>query len=134
MPELSSKKVFVADLLKRLEFPEDSHPTFLSAVDKILEDKTATLWMESILEQYDNSENCDYVQMLAHVKKLGEASDIHEYAITMLMFLLMAEKLLERYKERGISQDVWLHSLRDLRYKLYECRGMHGINGSFVSL
>lgn len=133
MPELSSKKVFVADLLKRLEFPEDSHETFLSAMDKICEDKTATAWFESLLEQYEGNENCDYPQMLAHAKKLAAAVELHEYTVSLLMFLIMAEKLLERYKERGFSEELWLHSLRDLRYKIYECRNVHGVNGSFVS-
>lgn len=133
MPDLSSKKVFVADLLKRLEFPEDSHETFLSAMDKICEDKTATAWFESLLEQYEGNENCDYPQMLAHAKKLAAAVELHEYTVSLLMFLVMAEKLLERYKERGFSEELWLHSLRDLRYKVHECRRVHGINGSFVS-
>ena len=45
----------------------------------------------------------------------------------------MSRTLRRRYRERGIDDAVFLRSMLDLRYKLYECYEAYGIWGSFFS-
>lgn len=133
MIDFSEQKNFVQDLMTQLSFPFDAQKTFINSLDRISGSKMASAWFSSLLQQYDESERCSYEQMLAHVKAMSEAIGIHEYTVSLLLFLCMAKKLRSRYLECGIDESVWYNSLLDLRYKLNECRSVYGINGSFVS-
>ncbi len=129
---MTTIKKHVSSLMERLEFPMDAQKVFLDALDCISEDKVASAWLSRLIEQYDESENCDYKQMLSDITALGEALGIHKYTSGMLLFLCLAEKLRERYAEYGIDESIFYDSMADLRYKLEECRLIHGIVGSFV--
>ena len=126
-------KTQVTDLMTRIDFPIESQSVFLAALDCIGADKVATAWLGSLMAHYDKSEQCNYKQMLAEAVALGEAVGIHEYTISMLLFLCLGAKLKERYAERGYDEEVYYASMADLRYKLEECRLVKGEVGSFVA-
>lgn len=130
---LTERKAYACELMEKLGFPEDAKKAFSEALDRIAEDKTVAAGFSHLLEQYDESKDCAYEQMIAEAKALGEALGIHEYAISMLLFLCMAEKLKERYAEQGIAEEIYYNSIADLRYKLEECRLVFGIDGTFVA-
>lgn len=126
-------KTNVHTLMKRLAFPADAQQVFLAALDRIGADKTASAWLSRLMAQYDDSERCAYRTMLTDICAMGEALGLHEYTVSMLLFLCLGEKLRERYAERGIDEAVYYASMADLRYKLEECRLVHGEVGSFVA-
>lgn len=133
MNPLSELKNFITDLMPKLAFPADSQSTFLSALDKISADKTATVWFLSLLAQHDKSETCDYLQMLDHIKAMSEVVGVHEYTLSTLLFLCLAKKLRERYGEKEISEEIFIASLKDLTYKLHECRKVYKLDGTYVA-
>lgn len=51
----------------------------------------------------------------------------------MLMFLCMADKLKERYDQRGIDESIYHHTMKDFCYKLDECRTIYGMDGLFTA-
>jgi hypothetical protein len=130
---METVKTQVADLMTRIDFPVEAQSVFLAALDRIGADKVATAWLGSLMAHYDKSEQCNYKQMLAEAVALGEAVGIHEYTISMLLFLCLGAKLKERYAERGYDEEVYYASMADLRYKLEECRLVKGEVGSFVA-
>lgn len=119
--------------MERLDFPADAQETFLSALQTILSKPAAADRFSDLLSQYERSEHCPYKQMLADAVALAEPLGIHAYTVSVLLFLCLAEKLRRRYAERGLDEAIFFASLRDLRYKLEECRLVYGINGSFVA-
>ena len=119
--------------MERLSFPDDARAVLLDALEKIAADSTAQAWLRHLVGQYDQNEHCDYNRLLADSKALGAALEIHEYTMAMLLFLCFAERLRERYAERGLDETVYWDSMADLRYKLEECRLVHGVVGSFVA-
>ncbi len=129
---MNSIKENVQSLMERLDYPQDAQKVFFDALDRIAQDKIASTWLSRLMAQYDESENCDYKQMLLDIKALGNAMEIHEYTSGMLLFLCLAEKLRERYAERGMDESIFYNSMSDLRYKLEECRLVYGGVGSFV--
>ncbi len=133
MLDLIEQKNYIQDLMCKLNFPSEAQKTFVDAFERILGDKTASAWFTCLLQQYDESEHCSYKQMIIDVGALGKALNIHQYTISLLMYLCMAEKLRCRYIEREIDESIYFNSMLDLRYKLEECRLVHGINGSFVA-
>ncbi len=119
--------------MAHLAFPADAQEAFLAALDRIAEDKTATVWFKSMISYYEQHERCSFSQMLTEVTALGEVLGIHEFVSQMLLFLALAEPLRQRYIERGIDEKIYWDSMADLGYKLEECRLVHGKIGSFVA-
>lgn len=133
MFDLATVKTNVTDLMTRLDFPADAQVTLLGALDRIGGDSVAAAWLGSLMAHYEKSERCHYRQMLADVTALGQVLGLHEYTVSMLLFLCLGEKLKARYAERGIDEAVYYATMADLRYKLEECRLVHGVVGSFVA-
>lgn len=133
MPDFNKKREYLIFIMKRLGFPEDAAKDILDAYDKIAKDEVSARWFSCLIAQYDRSAVCGFDAMLDHIKVLGEGLGIHEYTSSMMFVLCLSEKLLERYKEQGISEEIFYNSMADIYYKLIECRLIYGINGSFVS-
>lgn len=126
-------KNFVVSLMDKIEFPENAKPTFIDAIDTITKNENHLLLFKNIITEYDKIENCGYGEMLEKVKEIGKELGVHEYTISLLLFLCLTPKLYERYIKKGLSPELFYHSLKDLTYKLNECRLLYGINGSFVA-
>ena len=123
----------IALLMQRLSFPEDAISDLCETAKKILENEAAHAAFCDILLPYEESKKCAYGKMFAAMKDLSEKLEIREYAGTMILLLAMCKKLKERYAERGLSDELFYHTMEDLRYKNEECRLLYGQNGTFVA-
>ena len=124
----------VTDIMRLLVFPIEVHSVFEDAIDIIETDQAATSWLKRLIEQYETSEKSfDYKGMLVEGKYISERLGIHQHTFDLLIFLCLAEPLRIRYFKRGIDEKIWLNSMMDLRYKLEECRLVHGTVGTFVA-
>ena len=63
---------------------------------------------------------------------VAENSSVSPYKAYVLLFLCMAPVLHKQYVKYGISDTIFYDTLCDLRYKLDECRLVHGTYGTFV--
>ena len=122
----------ITALMRRLAFPEDAVLSLAETAKKILEDSEGCAEFLEILAPHEESENCAYGKMFAAMKELSAKLEIREYAGYMILLLAMCKKLLARYKERGLSEDLFYHTMADLRYKNEECNLLYGENGTFV--
>lgn len=69
---------------------------------------------------------------LAAVGELAEGLDLHPYTLHFLLLVQAGELLRWQYAFRGIDEQVFWATMGDLKYKLAECREVHGIWGTFV--
>ena len=120
------------DFMQKLDFPIDAQSELLSKLDIILQEpKYADAFLNAI--DYYDSENFDFSKMLENIKSLAKSADICEYTAYMLLFICLAPKLHIRYKQNSLSDAVFYDTMADLRYKLEECRLVHGKVGTFVA-
>lgn len=124
----------IAMLMERLTFPAEAREVLLSAFDRVAESPVAAAWWNRLVARYEATEKCNYPAMIEDVRALADTLSIHRHTLEMLLFLALGKKLRARYAERGIDESIYYDSLMDLRYKLEECRLVHGTVGSFVSL
>ena len=124
----------IAMLMERLTFPAEAREVLLSAFDRVAESPVAAAWWNRLVARYEVTEKCNYPAMIEDVRALADTLSIHRHTLEMLLFLALGKKLRARYAERGIDESIYYDSLMDLRYKLEECRLVHGTVGSFVSL
>lgn len=104
---------------------------FFAEAEKELRESTA--WEEfSRLLDSARASGFDWDTLAPALAKIADASGIHEYTVTILFFFLSAPGVRERYREANISDRVFVDTMRDLNYKLTECKLVYGIRGTFV--
>lgn len=131
---MQTMRTDIAELMERLTFPAEAREVLLSAFDRVAESPVAAAWWNRLVARYEVTEKCNYPAMIEDARALADTLSIHRHTLEMLLFLALGKKLRARYAERGIDESIYYDSLMDLRYKLEECRLVHGTVGSFVSL
>ncbi len=123
----------IKKLMERLDYPWEATQALLRDFDRMTSDKMGAVWLSRLIARYDAGEMCEYEQMLKDIQELGRVTGVHEYSAGMLLYLCLGERLRLRYAERGIDESIFYNSMADLRYKLEECRLIHGRVGTFVA-
>ena len=128
---MNEMQEYLNNFFASFDYPKDAATELLSAYENILE--KCRVLLDKILTLYENDRNCDYDEILEIAEEISKITCIHEYTVKLLVFVCLSKKLKELYSEFGISETIWFDSMCDLKYKLYECRDIYGINGSFVA-
>ncbi len=58
-----------------------------------------------------------------------ESEDLHKYTINALLVIECMPFLLEKYREKGVSEEIFINSMKDLKYKLDEAKKVYGVFG-----
>jgi len=117
----------VTQLMQKLDFPRTAQNELLNTLDFLLQNDDFL----NIVNRY----NCDEYninEMVEDITTLAEGKGICLYTAHMLLFLSMAPILHNRFKQKGISDEIFYDTMRDLRYKLIECSLVYGKCGTFV--
>lgn len=70
-----------------------------------------------------------------NLKKAAEwerKTGVSRYTLELFLILRCWEIVRGKYEEQGISMKIYQDTLKDITYKLLECRDVYGINGTFV--
>ena len=65
--------------------------------------------------------------------RLLHQDTVHEYTADLMFLLDCTGYVQERYRTAGISDDIFVNTMTDIRYKLNECLRCKGIFGTFVA-
>ena len=118
----------IRELCERLEFPNEATDELSEALAKILaSEKCAALLKKAQDTMYLSDESFNPV-----LEELTAACGLHRYTVNMVFWLYCAIPLRYIYQQRGISEEIYYASMKDLRYKLKECKDVYGICGTFV--
>lgn len=118
----------IRELCEKLDFPKESTDELSSALDKILAcPECAALLKKAQDTMYLSSDSFNPV-----LEELTSACGLHRYTVNMVFWLYSAIPLRYIYQQKGLPEDIYYDSMKDLRYKLKECRDVYGICGTFV--
>lgn len=121
---------FLELFMAKTGYPEDAKDTFRGIHAKLLQTPQAAEQFDSIFARMENGGR---KELLDEADALAEALGVHPYSMELYVFMARALPLRERYREAGISEEVYWDTMTDLRAKLVECRDVYGVNGSFVA-
>ena len=119
----------IRDICEMLEFDAEAVAVFEETLKKIKSDKLLSAKLGEATEDYFYGNGEVHTALLGEI---AEKTGIHEYTVHMAFLLHCAAPLKDRYKAEGLSDELYLDTMRDLRYKLDECRNMYGLWGTFV--
>ena len=127
-------KEYIDGFCVRFGYPEEARAALVAAYDEITEDPELSALFHGGLREYEADRWTSAEPFRALLDELRARSGRpHYYASHLLFFICCSRHLLELYRREGISEEIWFDSMCDLKWKLFECRKLHGQWGSFVA-
>ena len=128
-------KEYLTALLSKHQYTEQVSRVLIDTLDAITDSPLSRQW-DDLMRFYD--EHADYsvsdgLDAIRKVRVIANELELHRYTVELLLFLCMSKTLKRRYHERGLSDEMFNGILDDMRYKVTECKLIHGIVGSFVA-
>ncbi|MCR5263154.1 MAG: acyltransferase domain-containing protein [Clostridiales bacterium] len=119
----------IHDLMITAGFPDDAVRELDEACAKITSDPETLSLLAGAADALFLAPDDSFLEKK---KALAEASGLNGYVSDMVFWLYCARQLRYIFGVNGLPEDFWRGVLTDLRCKLNECRGVYGINGTFV--
>ncbi len=110
-------------------FPEEAKRYFILKEKELL----STAGAEKLVSEAVEAICTDGAEFLPLLDSLSKRSGISRYTVDMIALLCSAAPMEKRYREHGISRQVYLDTVLDLRNKLEECKKLKGEWGTFVA-
>lgn len=117
-------------IMNALDFPEEAVEYFRLLYARIGEREELDRALNESARIFFETDSDAYRELN---EGIARELDVPRYTVDMLMLLLVTEPLERLYRERGISREIALDTMRDLRIKLVECKSMYGCWGTFVA-
>lgn len=118
---------------KRLGLPQEAIEVFEKTAEKIEKSKNFSAKFDAILKEYMYPEAHDFGACFDKVKALSIIFRVKEYTLDFVFLIIASEIMHDRYKEAGLSEELFWDTIMDLRYKFDECVACKEVYGTFVA-
>ena len=117
--------------LEELTIDTDSQDAIFKTLEKIEENCEASELFYSFFTAYAEKGVLDYDALYKEaLPKLWELLDgVHKYTVNLATLFALAPYSEHFYIENGVSREVWINSLLDLKWKLLDCIDINGFAG-----
>ena len=124
---------YILDFCSEFGFPDGAGESLSAAWDKISANDKAISVFKKYADAYESGEKLNHPAMLAEVREAAEAAEVHRFTAELLIYVILAKHLRVKYREAGLSDEMYAGVPLDLKYKFIECRKVHGVDGAFVA-
>jgi len=121
---------FLTLFMDRTDFPKESCGEVLTCFDLVKENAEAD-FDSAVKFLYEN--DCEVKLADPLLAAICEKTGTNIYTVNMLFLIECSIALRELFKSRGYDDSIFWDTMEDVKYKLNECKGMHGVFGNFVS-
>ena len=108
---------YVIGFTKAHEYPAESVEVILDTFDKVY-DKEDFFNLVNIYYA-EKPESKEYFEQT--LDQMAEKYSCHKYTLYLVYLICISRELKEKYKQKGIGDDVFFDTMKDLRCKLFEC-------------
>lgn len=126
----SMMKAYLCKFLNEFSFLEEACETLMQTYATITADTSLTADWKRLLKRYDEEIECDFTKLLDDMELLCVRADIHKYTGELLLLICLSERLKDYYAEAGLDEEIWHTSMLDLKWKMMECKSVHGVWGT----
>ena len=124
---------YVLSFMDELGLDKEAGESLSADIEKIYANEDAKALCAGAVDDYERDIHSNYTELREAAKRAGEMVGVHAYSAELLLFICFSKHLRELYRLRGISDRIWFDSMSDLKWKLWECKAVKGIWGSFVA-
>ncbi|MCQ2743142.1 MAG: acyltransferase domain-containing protein [Bacilli bacterium] len=121
---------YIYSFLTKTCFKEEEKQNVIEALDVLLSEIGEDP-LKEITNQYKNID-LDYSDLLSKWRSTCSSSSLHPYQIDLLFVIALCERLESLYAENGLPESLFIETMKDISYKVRECKLVKGIYGTFV--
>ena len=125
---------YTLGFMKEIGFDGEAVEALCADLDRLYAHPEARALMTECVSLYEENIDRDYKVLRDMSNRAAELVGVHIYSAQMLMYISLSKHLRELYREKGISDRIWYDSMSDLKWKLWECKAVKGIWGSFADV
>ena len=122
-------KRYLTAFFERFDYPHEARVSLLAALDKAWCEE-----LEELIRIYDKQLKVDYKAFVEQMKAVSQRAGIHPFEGNLLLPLCLVSRMEKYYAEYGYSATLFEDTVKDFRYKLYECKDLHGVWGSCIAM
>lgn len=119
----------ITDIALKLGFPQEAIDYLCECLDILTATDGVMDKLTLAEENFFTGEKHDYKDIL---QEIADKTAVNRYTVDMLFLLLSAKRLHNDFKTHNLSDELFYELMYDLRYKLYECKDLYGVWGTFV--
>ena len=124
---------YVVNFLDKFDYPAEAKTELIEAYDTLVANEECKAELDRLVEAYKENINLDYGMIFRSTPEMEKKSGVHHYKSELLVFILFSEHLKKLYTINNIDESIWFNSMCDLKYKLFECKAVKNMWGSFVA-
>ena len=117
----------IRTLTEKLGFPAEATETLCDCADRMSKSEEFCALVHEFEEEPSTLNS-----VLERLKPLSDSTGENVYMLNMCLLLSACGILHERYRDAGISDEIYFKSVEDLKWKLLECRECEEVWGTFV--
>lgn len=118
--------------MRLLNFDEDAIAALNEDMRTICEHTQTQCVFDECLQAYRKDIHSLNKEWIDRIAEIAQTMGVHPYRAHMLLFLCLSDHLRTVYQTNGINDEIWKNSMLDLKWKLWECKAVKGIWGTFV--
>lgn len=99
-------------------------------VSDLVGDAVLTLAKSTLKDDITEEE---FQNILKRAQDYGKEIDEHPFRMQLVFAYYCFALLEDKYKEANISMDIYKETMRDFKFRVYECREVYNFNGIFVA-
>lgn len=125
---------YLESFFEDFQYDKNDANELLCAYDKITADSDTDRLLCDLLSAYEQNIRFDYdKEVFERSREISRLTGVHGFTVDLLIFICMSRHLKSVYIQKGIDLQIYKDSMLDLKYKLWECKLVKGICGSFVA-
>ncbi len=124
---------FFQNALTLYGFDPEAAITFLNVAKKIDAESDFAERFEKIRKSYLFPKAHNLPRAVKRLTELAEEKEVHPYTLHTVFLIVCSSTLRIRYKKAGFPDELFLEAMKDLAYKVAECKELKGIDGTFVA-
>jgi len=113
----------------KLNFPQDATAELHAVLQKTAANGASFSRFCVLLSAYAQDCFCHFTPLVDEMEKISEELGIHPFTGRLLLYLCMLDNMRTHYAAHDIDEEIFGATIRDLSYKLTECRLVHSVNG-----
>ena len=110
-------KAYIIGFTKAHNYPAEAVEVLLDSFNKV-SDKEDFLNLVSTFYA-ENPESKEYFE--PSLDQMAKKYSCHRYTLYLLYLICISKELKEKYAQKGVGEDVFFDTMKDLRCKLFEC-------------
>lgn len=126
-------KAHIKSFCTEYDYPKEAIDSLLDTYEKLKKTEYYPLF-KAYVDLYEQDDvSFDHGRALRATRKIAENTGLSRYALDLLLYVCFARHCRELYDEAGIPVRIYHDSMKDLKWKLMECKNVKGEWGSFVA-